>query len=50
MKINHRFTSCLTAFLLFLAVPAAAQSSLAMQSFQERRNTINKSGMIVLGS
>lgn len=50
MKINRTFISCSIAFLLFLAVPAAAQSSLAMRSFQEERNTINKRGMIVLGS
>lgn len=50
MKINGTFMSAIALLFLFVAVPAAAQSSLAMQSFQERRNTINKSGMIVLGS
>jgi len=50
MKINRTFMSAMALLFVLLAVPAAAQSSLAMQSFQQERNTINKSGMIVLGS
>ena len=50
MKTNLTFMSVLTLIVLLMAGPAAAQSSRALQSFQKERNTINKAGMLVLGS